>query len=120
MQPMTTLRRVADNPFHVLELPPLTTRADMERQGQKLLGMLELGLAQAATYQTPVGMRQRTAELVRWAMAELREPDRRLVHEAWAALQAQVVSVPGDAGKTPPANAAGWPEALRQLGWVRP
>ena len=116
---MSVLRRVADNPFHVLELPPLAPRADVERQGQKLLGMLELGLAQAAVYPTPVGDRQRSADLVRWAMAELRDPDRRLVHEAWAQLESglSVTTENGNTGSVPP-NA--WPNARAQLGWVKP
>ena len=46
--------------------------------------MLAADLAQAKTYPTPLGRRPRTAELVRAAMAELREPERRLVHEWWA------------------------------------
>lgn len=79
-------RRLADNPFHVLGLRPDAGRLDVEREGQKLLGMLELGLRAAATYMTPLGPQPRTADRVRVAMAELRSPDRRLLHEFWAAL----------------------------------
>ena len=43
------------------------------------------GLAEAAHYATPLGRRPRTAELVRAAVSELRDPERRLVHEFWAA-----------------------------------
>lgn len=79
-------RRLADNPFYVLGLRPDCGRLDVEREGQKLLGMLELGLKAAATYMTPLGPQPRSADLVRGAMAELRSPDRRLLHEFWAAL----------------------------------
>ena len=77
--------RCAENPFHVLALPPTATRAEVERAGQKWLAMLEVGVGAAKLYATPVGPRVRTPELVRAAMAELRDPDRRIVHELWCA-----------------------------------
>lgn len=76
--------RITGNPFHVLGLSPDCSRAEIEREGQKLLGMLELGLSAARTYHTPLGKFERTTESVREAMAELRDPDRRLGHELWA------------------------------------
>lgn len=79
-------RRLADNPFYVLGLRPACSRLDVEREGQKLLGMLELGLKAAATYMTPLGPQPRSADKVRTAMAELRAPDKRLLHEFWAVL----------------------------------
>jgi hypothetical protein len=79
--------RLLENPFYVLELRPTATRAEIERQGQKLLGMLELGLAGSARYRTPLGVGVRTAEMVRKAVAELREPERRLLAEVWARLE---------------------------------
>lgn len=78
--------RLAHNPFYVLELDPECSRAEVERQGQKLLGMLELELSAASHYDTPLGRQRRTPEQVRAAMAELRDPDRRLLHELWATL----------------------------------
>jgi hypothetical protein len=75
---------VEDNPFFVLGLPPDTSRIEIEREAQKLLGMLELGFADAKTYRTPLGPRPRTPELVRAAVAALRDPYRRLVAELWA------------------------------------
>jgi hypothetical protein len=78
------LRRQLGNPFLVLELPAGATREQAERQGAKLLAMLSAGLAGAATYPTPLGPRERTDELVRAALAELRDTDRRLIHEWWA------------------------------------
>lgn len=86
------LRRHLANPFLVLELAPKAGRSELERQGAKLLAMLAAGLAEAGTYETPFGLRERTAEMVREALAELRDPARRLVHEWWAH---------GLAGRTP-------------------
>jgi hypothetical protein len=75
---------IVDNPFLVLGLPPDVSRIEMEREAQKLLGMLELGFADALTYKTPLGPRPRTAEAVRAAVAALRDPYQRLVAELWA------------------------------------
>jgi len=73
-----------ENPFFVLGLSPDASRLELEREAQKLLGMLELGFAAAKTYQTPLGPRARTAELVRAAVATLRDPYQRLLAELWA------------------------------------
>lgn len=81
-------RRLADNPFHVLGLRPDCGRADVEREGHKLLAMLELDLSAARTYASPLGTHARSPEQVREAMAELRDPERRLLHELWAGLPA--------------------------------
>lgn len=111
--------RFSDNPFHVLGLKPSCSRADVEREGQRLLGMMELGLHQARGYVTPLGERERTPELIRWAMAELRDPDKRLQHELWAQLGADTVlarpSVTTD--ETPPASGCAGVRAA--LGWGR-
>lgn len=76
--------KIADNPFFVLGVPTEASRIEVEREAQKLLGMLELGFADARTYATPLGPRERTAEMVRAAVAALRDPYRRLVAELWA------------------------------------
>jgi hypothetical protein len=73
-----------DNPFYVLGVACDARRLDIEREAQKLLGMLELGFAAAATYATPLGPRPRTAEAVRAAVAALRDPQQRLIAELWA------------------------------------
>ena len=73
----------SDNPFYILELAPDCSRAEVERAGQKLLAMLELDLSGAPSYATPFGVGQRDAAKVREAMAELRDPQRRLFHELW-------------------------------------
>jgi hypothetical protein len=76
--------RHLENPFLVLAIGPDTDAGAVERQGQKLLAMLAAGLAEARHYVTPLGERTRTPELVRAAMAELRDPERRLGREWWA------------------------------------
>jgi len=75
---------IAENPFFVLGLTAEASRIEVEREAQKLLGMLELKFAEARTYATPIGPRERTAEMVRAAVAALRDPYRRLVAELWA------------------------------------
>ena len=112
---METEARIADNPFYVLGLPPTCARAEIEREGQKLIGMLELELSQAQSYQTPLGPRPRTVEKVRAAMAELRDPEKRLVHELWARLPAEALpeaAPDGDSERARP-----WAEAAIALGW---
>lgn len=113
--------RLSANPFHVLGLRPDCGRAEVEREGQKLLAMLELDLAAARTYASPLGTHPRTAELVREAMAELRDPQRRLVHELWAALPSEstTASEPEPSGDaTPERPAPRWPDALARLGFT--
>ena len=78
------LRRHLANPFLVLELEPGASRDELERQGAKLLAMLAAGVRHATLYSTPRGRRDRTPEMVREALAELRDPARRLIHEWWA------------------------------------
>lgn len=75
---------IIDNPFFVLGLAPDASRIEIEREAQKLLGMLELDFPDAKAYQTPLGPQARTPELVRAAVAALRDPYRRLVAEVWA------------------------------------
>lgn len=72
------------NPFFVLELPVTATAAEIDRQGQKLIGLFALGVASAATYKTPWSREPRTEEDVRAAMSQLRHPDARAVFELWA------------------------------------
>lgn len=109
--------RFLENPFYVLGLRPDATRAEVEREGQKLLGMLELRLSSVATYATPVGTATRTADAVRRAMAELRSPEKRIVHELWARIAPEPVAAPPAADRPErPAPLAG---ALAALGLAR-
>jgi hypothetical protein len=71
------------NPFLVLDLPVATPADMVERKGELLLSLLAAGVVDATSYHSPFGPRERTPEMVREALAELRDPDRRLVHEWW-------------------------------------
>ncbi len=107
--------RLEDNPFFVLGLATDASRIELEREAQKLLGMLELGFVDAQTYQTPLGPRPRTAELVRAAVAALRDPYRRLVAELWA----RHAPPSRPAAPPPPTPTTGRPGLRRALGWGR-
>ncbi len=104
---------IVDNPFFVLGIAPDASRIEIEREAQKLLGMLELDFPDARTYVTPRGPQPRTAEAVRAAVAALRDPFRRLVAELWARH-----APPTRAATPPPASAPpGVPGFRRRLGW---
>src|SRR5262245_33106505 len=117
--------RMLDNPFYVLGVRPDATRVEIEREGQKLLGMLELGLAQASSYVTPIGPGERTPAKGRQALAELRDPDKRVGHELWARLDPNRLGGSDDdddpaivADEEPDVRRpAPWTEALSALGW---
>src|SRR5580704_3917220 len=114
--------RIRDNPFYVLGVKPDATRAEIEREGQKLLGMLELGLKSAVTYATPVGPGERTDDKVRRAMADLRDPERRLGHELWARLPPAAAAPREEEAEAAPraprrGAEAPWEGALAALGW---
>ena len=125
---LNAVEKLRDNPFYVLGLRPEATRQQVEREGQKLLGMLELKLGSAARYPTPVGPGERTADKVRVAMAELRDPERRLGHELWARLEAAPLpAATSGAGEASEVSArprrkadAPWAGALALLGWRSP
>jgi hypothetical protein len=106
--------RITENPFLILGVSPRAPRLEIEREAQKLLGMLELGLASAATYPTPLGPRPRTPELVRAAVATLRDPARRLAAEIWASGAVHSTAHPRAVHSTAP---SGFPDALARLGW---
>lgn len=98
--------RFAENPFFVLGVTPEQSRAEIEREGAKLLGMLELGLRSATSYKTPTGTGTRTSEAVRAALAELRDPERRLLHELWASAPPPAPKPGADASAGAPAEAS--------------
>ena len=68
----------------MLELPVSAGRDELERQGAKILALLAAGVPGADRYDTPLGLRERGPELVRQALAELRDPRKRVLHEWWA------------------------------------
>ncbi len=104
---------LAENPFFVLGISCDASRIEIEREAQKLLGMLELGFEAAKTYATPLGPRERTAEHVRAAVAALRDPYQRLVAELWARNAPPIRNqTPADAAPAP-----GIPGLRTALGW---
>jgi hypothetical protein len=105
--------KIVDNPFFVLGVSPDASRIEIEREAQKLLGMLELAFAAAQTYSTPLGPRTRTPEAVRAAVAALRDPYQRLVAELWARHAPPHVAEP----PRETAEAPAFPSLRRALGW---
>ena len=104
--------KIVDNPFFVLGISPDASRIEIEREAQKLLGMLELDFPAARVYMTPLGEQYRTAEAVRAAVAALRDPYQRLVAELWAR------HAPAHASEPAPTEPTGWNPPLRgSLGW---
>lgn len=99
---------LVDNPFFVLELPATATSMDIERQGKKLLAMLELGLASVATYASPLGPRPRTTDDVRRAQQTLQDPTRRLAFEAFASAPHHLDSVEAVAAEVVDISRALW------------
>ena len=101
------------NPFFVLGVAPETPQAEVERQAQKLQALLAVGNTGAKTYSTPFGPCERSADLVRAAVAELRDVERRILHELWASLSPPEVE--GSSNRT----AAPWRDALAAIGWQK-
>jgi hypothetical protein len=99
------------NPFFVLEIATDATLVEVERAGQRLLGLLAIGSATAGIYQTPLGPATRDADRVRQALAALRDPEQRVLHELWA----NVVPAGGQASSH--ADTGPWKEAEHALGW---
>jgi hypothetical protein len=99
------------NPFFVLEIATDATPMEVERAGQRLLGLLAVGSATAGIYQTPLGPAARDADRVRQALAALRDPEQRVLHELWA----NVVPVGGQ--EPSHADTRPWKGAEQALGW---
>jgi hypothetical protein len=110
---------LTENPFFVLELTREAGAMDVERAGQKLLGMLKVGMSSAKTYKTPLGERARDEDAVRRAMADLRDPEKREAAAFWASPDVwKAAALPSSKTDTPT-----WPEAhqkLRTLDSVKP
>ncbi|MEP6863373.1 MAG: hypothetical protein ABJE66_22295 [Deltaproteobacteria bacterium] len=108
------MNQIAENPFFVLGIAVDASRIEIEREANKLLGMLELDFAGAKTYLTPLGPRPRTSESVRAAVAALRDPYQRLVAEVWArhAPASKVIAVEPEAPTEITSDGA-----RRALGW---
>ena len=100
------------NPFFVLDVSTQASRTEVERAGQKLLGLLALGATGADRYDTPFGPATRDADAVRRALAALRDPHERIIHE----LLAHVATEAGGRADAPAAEA--WKDAARAIGWT--
>lgn len=74
---------IEENPFYVLDLQTSASPKNVEKQKQKLLGMLELGLASAKTFSTPLGTFERSEDSIRRAAAALENPIERIGWELW-------------------------------------
>jgi len=98
------------NPFFVLEVPIEASPAEIERAGQKLLALLAVGSDGARFYQTPLGRAARDANGVRQALAALRDPQTRVLHELWADIAQRA--------KQTENIAEVWEDAERALGWT--
>ena len=107
-------QKIIENPFFVLGLSPDASRIEIEREAQKLLGMLELDFPAARIYQTPLGDQHRTAEAVRAAVAALRDPYQRLVAELWARHAPETASWPPQSDKSENYR---WTELRARMGW---
>jgi hypothetical protein len=99
------------NPFFVLAVPTDASRLEIERAGQKILALLSLKAGTAGTYVTPFGPAVRDADLVRQALASLRDPTERVLHELFA-----------DVGEKPPQTDAAPPRfepTARSFDWAK-
>jgi hypothetical protein len=105
-------RRFRENPFFILGLPHDAPQSDIEREGRKLLGQLELGVAAAKTYATPVGPQERTPDLVREALSALRDSSKRLTAEIWA----KAMPKPGHVTEAVPHDDGAFLEAFQSAG----
>jgi hypothetical protein len=115
-----------NNPFFVLEVATDASPADVERAGQRLIALLTVGSTAAAQYSTPLGPATRDADLVRQALAALRDPARRVVEELWANVAQGTIAQGDDEALTdkaltdkPLGDTAPWAEAERAIGWRR-
>jgi hypothetical protein len=103
------------NPFFVLEVATDAAPTDVERAGQRLLALLTVGSANVQSYPTPLGPATRDAEKVRQALAALRDPEQRVLHELWA--NVVPAGAPASGHSNAGASAAPWEEAEHALGW---
>lgn len=73
----------AENPFWVIGVSPDATPGEIEREGRKVLALIEVGAARGLVFEGPGGPTRRDATMVREAIAALRDPLRRA---RWATL----------------------------------
>lgn len=73
------LERVVCNPFYVLGLTPAARASDLSMRFASLRDRCDT--TAEVTFTTPLGPQPLTLNTLRWAAAELRDRDRRLIHE---------------------------------------
>ena len=100
------------NPFFVLDIKLDASQVEVERAGQRLLGLLTVGSVGIERYVTPLGPATRDADKVRQALAALRDPNERVLHELWAHVSRQA-----DAEQRPE-PIEGWETANVAIGWT--
>jgi hypothetical protein len=98
------------NPFFVLEIPIDASSSEVERAGQRLLALMTVGSAGVERYMSPLGVGERDADKVRQALAALRDPNERVLHELWANIAQEI----GE--EQLKMSAEGWETAERALG----
>ena len=101
-----------NNPFFVLEINVDASQAEVERAGQRLLGLLAVGSVGIERYATPLGGATRDADKVRQALAALRDPNERVLHELWANISELTDTGQGHA------PTEGWEAANVAVGWT--
>jgi hypothetical protein len=99
------------NPFFLLETSPRASRAEVERAGQRLLGLLAVGSASASRYESPLGPATRDENGVRQALASLRDPNERVIQELWAEMAPRERATGAEGAAGP------WDAAAEALGW---
>lgn len=104
-------QRFTLDPFAVLQAAPTASRHDLDGVATQLLEALAAGLPGADRYPTPLGPRRRDPDTVSAAAAELRDRERRIVHEVWARMPVREAEV------EPPPSAPAWAGGERALGW---
>lgn len=117
IDPPSPLSAWRGNPFFVLELKADASRAEIERAGQRLLALLGIDSSGISAYATPLGVATRDADMVRQALAALRDPVQRANYELWANITpretiAAAPSAPSD-------RLAIWENAEHGLGWAK-
>ncbi len=88
------LARAKQNAFLVLGLAIDADLTEAEREGQKLLSMLKLGLESAARIDTPVGPLTRTESDVLEALRQLRDPEKLARARSDAELMLRLAAIP--------------------------
>lgn len=111
--------RFVKNPLLILGLGSGSSGIEVERAGQKLLGLLSIGAASAQFYDTPWGPQPRDEHLIRVAVAALKDPSARLRAELWL-LEPGTPDVPDVLGDAADRSTALAELAFRAVGWRLP